>query len=184
MFEKHPKKLEAVLPDGFLLMANALKAGLGMHQAFQMAAEEGPSPFKETVAAILEKTKLGHSLDEALLDSAHRLNSPDFSLMAHSIVLLRGIGGNLVGHLENLSRILRERQRVSAKIHLLTAQGMAQGAILAVMPFGLAACIAFISPEFISPLFTHPLGWLSVFLILGLDLGGYLWMRKLARIRI
>ena len=182
--QSRSKALEKSLPDCFVLIANAMKAGLGLQQAMKIAGEEGPWPLNEECSLILEKTKLGFTLDQAFLDAEKRLSIPDFSLMVHSIVLLRGIGGNLVSHLENLSAILRERQKITAKAKLLTAQGMTQGVILGVMPFVLGLSLWFLSPEFIEPLFLHPWGWAAMAVIAVLDIGGYFWMKKMGRVRI
>ncbi|MDP2600316.1 MAG: type II secretion system F family protein [Deltaproteobacteria bacterium] len=184
MTPRRKKKIEAGLADCFVLIANAMKAGLGLQQALKLAGEEGPWPLNEEFSLVLEKTKLGHTLDEALSDTERKLNIPDFSLMVHSVILLRGIGGNLASHLENLSKILRERQKVTAKVGLLTAQGMTQGVILAVMPFVLGLVLHFLSPDFIAPLFAHPLGWLSLAAVVILDCGGYFWMRHMAKVTI
>lgn len=182
--QSRSKKIETALPDCFVLIANAMKAGLGLQQAMKIAGEEGPWPLNEEFAQILEKIKLGHALDEALSDTEKKLNIPDFSLMAHSIILLRGIGGNLVSHLENLANILRERQKITGKVRLLTTQGMVQGVILAVMPFVLGLVLRFLSPDFMSPLFSHPLGWAAIVVVAILDLGGWFWMRHLSKVTV
>lgn len=182
--QKRLKKMEEVLPDGFTMIANAMKAGLGLSQALLIASEESPTPLNEEFAQILERVKLGRSLEEALLASESQLKLPDFSLMVHSIITLKAIGGNFVVHFENLARILRERQKVSEKIRLLTAEGLSQGAVLGLLPLGLGLALFFLSPEFVAPLWQQPLGWVAMILIAALDFGGWLWMKKMARVEI
>ncbi len=176
--------IEEALPHCFTIIANAMKAGLPLIQSLQIASREAHPPLAKELQEILEKVSLGRSLDEALLLSEGRLKIPDFSLMVHSIVTLRQIGGNFVVHFENLARILRERERVSAKIRLLTTQGTTQATILGLMPFGLSLILYFLSPEFVSPLFETPLGWLTIFLVLILDGIGFLWINQLSKIEI
>ena len=182
--ERRLKKIEEGLPECFCMMANAMKAGLSLSQGLKLVAFEGPTPIREEMMEVWEKMRRGHSLEEALLSQETKLNLPNFSLMVHSILTLKNIGGNLVAHFENLVRILRERQRVSGKIRLLTTQGMTQGAILGLLPCFLGGALYFLSPDFISPLFETTLGWMLMTLILLLDLGGWLWMQKLARVKI
>ncbi|MDO8526785.1 MAG: type II secretion system F family protein [Deltaproteobacteria bacterium] len=182
--QKRLNKIEAGLADGFTLMANAMKAGLGFSQALQMASTDAPWPLNEEIHSILERMKLGWSLEESFLEAEARLKIPDFSLMVQSILILRQIGGNFVAHFENLSRILRERERVSAKVRLLTAQGLSQGVILGLLPLVLGLALFFLSPEFVAPLWQTPLGWIAMVLILALDAGGYLWMKKMSKVEI
>lgn len=182
--QKRLKKIGENLPDCFTMIANAMKSGLSLPQALQIASLEGPSPLNEELKSILEKVKLGRSLEEALLAHESQLRLSDFSLMVHSIIILSQIGGNFVLHFENLARILRERQKVTSKIQLLTAQGLSQGVILGLLPVGLGVSIYFLSPDFISPLWETPLGFLTIGFIFILDFGGWLWMKQLAKIEI
>lgn len=177
-------RIEEGLPDGFTLIANAMKSGLSLPQALEIASEELEGELGELFGGVIAKVKLGELLEEVLLRSEKKLGIPDFSLMVHSIIILRKMGGNFVTHFEKLSQIIRERQRVSGKIRLLTTAGMTQGAILSLLPIGLGTALFFLSPEFLAPLWNHWMGWLAVGLVLLLDLGGYLWMRKMARIEI
>lgn len=178
------KKIEENLIDGFSMMANAMKSGLSLPQSLQMVAKEGPEPLNQEIGSALERMKLGVSLEEALVVSEKKIKSSDFSLMVHSILILRQIGGNFVVHFEKLTKILRERERVSQKIRVLTAQGLSQGVILGMLPIVLGLGLWFLSPEYIAPLWESPLGWFIIILIFSLDLGGYLWMRKMAKVEI
>lgn len=178
------QKIEERLPDCFTMIANAMKSGLSFPQALEIIAQEIEGPLGAVFQEILSKIKMGESLEEVLLRVEKRLGLPDFSLMVHSIVILRKMGGNFVVHFEKLSQIIRERQKVSGKIRLLTTQGMTQGAILSLLPLGLGLALYFIAPEFLSPLWSHWSGWLCVSLVLLLDAGGYLWMRHMSQIKI
>jgi len=184
MFKKDFIEIEKSLPDCFTMIANAMKAGLSLPQALQIASTDSPPALARVIRDLLERIKLGRSLEEALLASESQLKLPDFSLMVHSIITLRQIGGNFVIHFENLSHILRERQRVTEKVRLLTTQGLTQGVILGLMPFGLGFALCLLSPAFISPLWETPLGWVVLGLIILLDIGGWLWMRRLARVEV
>lgn len=183
LFDRN-RKIEEELPSSFAMMANAMKAGLSLSQALQTVGEDPGSAFGEEIHGVLERVRLGAGLEDALLASAKKLRIPDYSLMVHSIVLFRAIGGNFVAHFEKLASILRERQRVTEKISLHTAQGLTQGLLLGCMPLALGLGLCFIAPGFLNPLWESPLGLLFSLLILLLDLGGYLWMRKMARVSV
>ena len=178
------QKIQKQIGDLFSWLGSAMKAGLSFPQGLQTAAEEIPSPLKEELQMILERVKIGKTLEDSLLISERALKLPDFSLMVYSVILLRQVGGNFVSHFENLGTILRERQEVSEKISLLTSQGLMQGAMLGLMPLGLGLGLFFLSPAFLSPLWETAMGWVVLGMIVSLDLGGYLWMRSLAKVKI
>lgn len=184
MKRRQRKQIEEALPDFFTMLANAMKAGLSFPKALQMAGTEGPSPLREEFQGVLEKVRLGWSLEEALLQKEAALRIPDFSLMVHSVLVLRQIGGNFVPHFEKLSAVLREREKISSKIGLLTAQGMTQGVVVGLMPPALFLALFFLSPEFVAPLWETPPGWLAALLIAALDLGGFFWMLRLAKVDV
>lgn len=182
--KKEIQKIEEELSGSFTTIANAMKSGLSLPQALQIVGQEKNSPLAEELRFVLDRVRLGLSLEEALLESEKKLKIGDYSLMVHSIVLLRQIGGNFVAHFEKLAGILREREKVSGKIRLYTTQGLTQGILLGVMPLGLGFGISLIAPDFLAPLWQTPLGWILTLLIFSLDVGGYLWMRRLARVSV
>lgn len=177
-------QLESQLSDLLIWLSSSLKSGLSLPQAFQLAAEEIPEPLGRELKLIVARMEQGMILEESLLVSERRLKIADFSLWVHSIVLLRQVGGNFVAHFETLAQVFRQRTQVSGKVRLMAAQGLMQGNLLALMPLGLCAGLYFLSPDFLQPLFTSPQGWMIVALILFLGLGGWLWMRQLARVKI
>lgn len=161
-----------------------MKASLSLPKALELACIEMPWPLKEELENILGRVKTGQTLEESLLKSARLLDIADFSLFVDSVVLLRQIGGNFVEHFENLSQILRERQKVTEKIRTVTSQGKVQGNFLALLPFLLGAALMVLSPDYLTPLWQSPLGWVFSALVLLLDIGGWLWIQKWAKVEI
>lgn len=178
------RKIQESLIDCVELIANAMRSGLSLSQAFALAGRELSPPLNAEFMRVQERMSLGFSLDEALLESEARIKIPDFSWLVYSMLILKQGGGNFVAHFEKLSQILRERERVSQKISLLTAQGMAQGVLLSLMPLGLGLLLLLTAPQFLSPLWETKPGWFFLFLIFTLDAGGFFWMRKWAKVEV
>ncbi len=181
---KRRTKIETQFPDFIGWLIQAMKAGLTLPKALELASKEMPRPIREELENILDRVKTGQTLEESLLKSALRLKIPDYSFFVHSVAVLRQIGGNFVEHFEGLARILRERQKVSAKIKTATAQGKVQGNFLALLPFFLGFSLSFLSPDFLAPLWQTPLGWFCAALILLLDIGGWLWVQRWAKVEV
>ena len=69
-------------------------------------------------------------------------------------------GGNLSEALGNLSRVLRERRKMRAKVNALSMEAKASAAIIGALPFIVALLVYLTSPDYIMILFTDPRGHL------------------------
>ncbi len=101
-----------------------------------------------------------------------------------AVVIQRETGGNLAEILTSIAALIRERQKLVGSIRVLSAEGRISAWILTLLPFVLAAAISLVNREFISKLWTDPLGLRMVGIALGLMLLGVWWMWRLVKIRI
>ena len=90
-------------------------------------------------------------------------------LLAIVIAIQAQAGGNLSEALGNLSRVLRDRKRMRAKVSALSMEAKASAAIIGALPFIVAFLVYLTSPNYIMPLFTTSTGHM----VLGVSL---LWM--------
>jgi tight adherence protein B len=98
--------------------------------------------------------------------------------------ILKETGGNLAETFTTIVLVIRERQKIEKKIKAMTAQGMAQAVIITLVPFILIGVFLAVDPDYIKPLFTRPLGWFALALMLGLQvIGGYM-MKKTVTIKV
>lgn len=172
------------LPDALALLANALKAGLALPQALEMASTELPAPIGAEFRRALAHVKLGRTVEEALSVLARRLPTDDVGLVVQSIEVLRRTGGNLVETFGTLAQTVESRLRVEERIRVLTAQGAAQGAMLLAMPWLLSAGLAAVAPEYLSPLLTTRLGLMLIAVGVVMEGVGAMWLRRIAVIRV
>ena len=101
-----------------------------------------------------------------------------------SVLIQRDSGGNLTEVLSNLSRLIRDRLKLLARVRVLSAEGRLSAWILGLMPFALAALMNAFNPKFMSPLWTDPIGITVVKYMLVLMVIGVLIMRKIVKIRV
>jgi len=83
-----------------------------------------------------------------------------------------------------LRRHLRVRKKVQGKIKALTAQGMAQGVIVCLMPVFMMLLFSFIDPTYMRPFFTTPIGWMMMALVFALDGVGLWLMLRLVKVEV
>jgi tight adherence protein B len=84
--------------------------------------------------------------------------SADLDLMITAVLIQRQVGGDLASILDNIASTIRERQRIKAEVKAITAQGRLSGLVISVLPIGLAFFLATMNPDYISLLWTHPIG--------------------------
>jgi tight adherence protein B len=98
--------------------------------------------------------------------------------------ILKETGGNLAETFQTIVTTVRERQKVEKKIQALTAQGTMQAIIISLVPFLLLAMFLVLDPNYVMPLFTKPLGWVALALMLMLQTIGLVVMKKIVTIKV
>lgn len=172
MFNTRVETFNYQMVDGLGLMANGLKSGLSIVQAIGMVRREMPNPFSQEMDYVLKQNQLGISVEESFQNLARRIGSEDVNMFVTAVVILKETGGNLAETFETIVAVIRERIKVEKKISAMMRQNLAQGAIVASMPFALMAMFYFSDEGFLMPMFTEPLGWVLlaaafVFWVLG-----------------
>ena len=122
-------------------------------------------------------------LSDALKGMAERVPILDARFFATAVLTQRESGGNLSEILENLATVIRDRFKVKRQVRAVTAHGRITGWILSAMPPVLALILSLVSPEFMKPMITDPLGIQMIAVGCTMQVIGTLIIRKLVNIR-
>jgi tight adherence protein B len=182
--DKRLKKIEAQLPDALDLMTRALRAGHAFSSGLKMAGEEMAEPIAAELRIVHDEVNFGVSLEQALTHLSDRVPITDLRYFVVAVLIQRDSGGNLTEVLGNLSHLVRERAKLMAKVKVLSAEGRLSAWILAIMPFGLAGLLNLMNPEFMSKLWTDPIGITMIKYLLVMMAMGILVLRRIVRIRV
>lgn len=164
------------LPDAYEMLARVLRSGQTMTQAIRGVADEFPPPISDEFGFCWEQQNLGLSPEASFQDLAKRTDVLEIKILVVALSIHRTTGGNLAVLLLKLSRLIRERERIRGKLDTLTAEGRFQAYLLIALPFALAGIISLINPEYMAPLFDHPI----VFVVMaGLLALGYVWIQRI-----
>jgi tight adherence protein B len=147
-----------VFPDTLDLLDRAVRAGLPIIDAMEMAAREIPDPAGTEFRRVLDEMSIGISIEEALQRTADRIRVPDFSFYVVALNLQRRTGGALAETLGNLSRVIRRRKEVRLKARSLSAEAKASAVVLAILPFFVGGMMYMLNRPLMSVLFTDPRG--------------------------
>jgi tight adherence protein B len=181
--KKRIAKFKRQLPEGLDLIARALKAGHAFTSGMSLVAEEFDDPLGPEFDKTLDEINFGVSLQDALKSLAGRIDCPDLKYFVVSVILQRETGGNLAEIIETIARLIRERFRLEGKIKTLTAEGRLSALILSVLPFAIVFVLLLINPEYMSSLFTEPMGRIMAGIAILMMLFGILVMRRMARMK-
>jgi tight adherence protein B len=181
---KRMRRFLEQLPDGLDIMAQGLKAGLGLSQAQAYVAREMPDPIGTEFAVFMEELNLGLPIGEALKNFIERLPLPEMLLFSTALSVQREVGGSLAELLNNLADVIRERFRVEREINSLTAQNRMAAWVVCSLPPVLFAGMYTINPKMVSEVAASDIGWFMFMTALILEITGIFAFRRLLRLHI
>jgi len=184
LFERRCNRLCDQMVDGMTIMANGIKAGQSLTQSMERVVENITGPLSQEFSLVLNKVRLGMSVEDSLNEFGERIPRQDVQMFVTSVNILKETGGNLAETFQTITTTVRERQKVEKKIQALTAQGTMQAIIISLVPFLLLAMFLVLDPNYVMPLFTKPLGWVALALMLILQTIGLIVMKKIVTIKV
>jgi tight adherence protein B len=171
------------LDDSLQLMAGSLRAGHSLLRAVDSVSQEAAAPTSEEFSRIVNETRVGRDLNDALDEVAARMGSDDFVWVAQAIAIHREVGGNLAEVLDAVSHTIRERNAIRRQVKALSAEGKLSAIVLMALPFGVTGFISITNPAYLSR-FTESLMGYAMLGAAGLMLlVGGLWLKKTVAIK-
>jgi tight adherence protein B len=170
------------LDDSLQLMAGSLRAGHSLLRAVDSVASEADAPTSEEFARIVNETRVGRDLNDALDEVAARMGSDDFTWVAQAIAIHREVGGNLAEVLDAVGHTIRERNAIRRQVKALSAEGKLSAMVLMALPFGVTGFISLTNPGYLAK-FTESLTGYAMLGVAGLMLlAGGLWLKSTVKI--
>ena len=178
------QKFNDQLPEALATMANALRAGFSISQAFDSVVEQGENPMSEEFAILQRQLRIGMPFEEALESMATRVGSDDLTLVTTAILISRKTGGNVTEIFDKISETIRARMKIERKVRTLTAQGRMQGIVVSVMPLFLGIVMVLLKPQMMIPFLCSWAGVISVGSVILLVTVGWLIINKIIKIDV
>jgi len=171
------------LDDSLQLMASSLRAGHSIMRAMDSVSHEAASPTSEEFTRLVNETRVGRDLTEALDEIAERTASEDFAWVAQAIAIQREVGGNLAEVLDAVGHTIRERNAIRRQVKALSAEGKLSAIVLMALPFGIIAFISMTNPGYLAGFTESAAGYimLAVAAVM-MTLGGF-WLKNTVKIR-
>jgi len=177
-------QIEQQLPDALMMVAGALKAGLGLSVALSHLVREARPPLSQEFDLVLREQRLAVPLDTALENLNQRVPLQSITLAVAAMRIATETGGGLAEALERLAATLRAKLAMEGKIRALTAQGKLQGWVVGLLPVFLLLALLHLEPLDMGLVFTTQMGWATLTVIALLLLFGGLLIRKVVSIDV
>jgi len=145
-------------PDAIDIIVRGAKAGLPLLDCLKIISLEAQEPVRSEFRTIVETQAIGLPLGEACGKLYEHMPLPEANFFGIVITIQQRAGGNLSEALGNLSRVLRDRKKMKAKIQAMSQEAKASAAIISALPIVVMTLVYLTSPDYISLLWTEPLG--------------------------
>ena len=145
-------------PDAVDVIVRGIKSGLPLMDCLKIISSDAPEPVRSEFRTIIESQTIGLPLGDACVKLYERMPVPEANFFGIVILIQQKAGGNLAEALGNLSRVLRDRKKMKAKIQSMSMEAKASASIIAALPAVVGTLVYVTSPDYISLLFTDPFG--------------------------
>ena len=166
-------------PDAIDVIVRGVKAGLPLLDCMKVIAVESTEPVKSEFRKIVETQAIGMPLGEACAKLYEKIPVPESNFFGIIVSIQQKSGGNLAEALGNLSRVLRDRKKMKGKITALSQEAKASASIIGALPIVVIIVVYIVSPNYISLLWTEPLGRVMLFCGAAWMTMGILVMKKM-----
>ena len=160
---KRARRVKAFLnefPNSLDIIVRSVKSGLPLNDGIRLIANEAPEPVRTEFRRIVEGQQVGLSIPDAAMRMSETMPCTEAGFFGIVIQIQAQAGGNLSEALGNLSRVLRDRKKMKAKVQALSMEAKASAAIIGALPFIVASLVYLSSPSYIMPLFVTSTGHL------------------------
>ncbi len=166
-------------PDAVDVIVRGIKAGLPVLDSLKLIANDAVEPVKSEFRAIVETQTIGMPIGEACLKLFESIPLPEANFFGIVVSIQQRAGGNLSEALGNLSKVLRDRKKMKAKIQAMSMEAKASASIIGALPLAVMGLVWLTSPNYIALLWTDPFGRVMMACCAAWMMVGIFVMRKM-----
>lgn len=158
---KRKKRMNAFLeefPNAVDVITRGIKAGLPLNDTIGIIATEAKEPVRSEFKKIIETQRMGIPMTEAIQKLYRNVPLTEANFFGIVIAIQQSAGGNLSEALGNLSKVLRDRKLMKAKIQAMSSEAKASAGIIGCLPPAVMILVYVTTPDYISLLFTDTTG--------------------------
>ena len=132
--KRRENKFLNLFPDAVDVIVRGIKAGLPLLDSLKLIAVDSVEPVRGEFRSIIETQTIGMPIGEACLKLYENMPVAEANFFGIVISIQQKSGGNLSEALGNLSRVLRDRKKMKAKIQAMSMEAKASASIIGALP--------------------------------------------------
>ena len=134
MANRRRRKMQEQFPVALDVFVRGLRAGHPVAAALDLLTVEMPDPVGSEFGLVVDEVTYGADLRDALEEMAERWDLDDIRMFVVSLTVQQETGGNLAEILENLTKVIRDRQALLLKVKALSSEGRMTALMLSFLP--------------------------------------------------
>lgn len=178
------KKMQDQFPVALDVFVRGLRAGHPIAAALDLLTVEMPDPIGSQFGLAVDEVTYGAELRDALQNMAERWNLDDMRMFVVSLSVQNETGGNLAEILENLSKVIRERQSMMMKVRALSSEGRMTAIMLTVLPIFTFCLLFLVNPSFFLDVANDPWFVPGFVILIALYFTGFFTIRKMVDLKV
>jgi len=158
MIGSRQKRFTEEFVNAIDIIVRGVKAGLPVNECLRICANETVPIVGNEFRTLVEGLKVGVTMDDGLKRMYERMPTAEVNFFMIVMAIQQRTGGNLSEALGNLATVLRDRKRLKGKIQAMSSEAKASAMIIGSLPFCVGFIVFLTTPDYISLLFSDPMG--------------------------
>jgi len=178
------KLIKEQMLRAIIIMNNAFKSGKSTLQAVEIASKELSEPINHEFEKMYKDMKYGLAVDTVFERFSKRIDIEEARYVSSSLTILNKTGGNIVKVFSSIEKTLFSKKKLNEELKNLTASSNMIVKLLLVVPIIFVGIIYLLNPTYFSPLFSSPLGYMIIILIILMFIV-YVWfLKKIMKVKV
>ena len=159
----------------------SLKSGRTLADAVLGAIESSSDPLRQAMGRVQRNVQLGVNLPEAVSDFAEFYDQDELRMFALGLKVNHRYGGNASELLENLIKLIREREQGARQLSAMTGETRMTAWVLGALPLLLVGYFMFSNPGYMLGMWHDPTGQKLLITAVCLQIVGCLALWRMLR---
>ena len=178
------KRMQEQFPVALDVFVRGLRAGHPIAAALDLLTVELPDPIGSQFGLVVDEVTYGAELRDALQNMAERWDLDDMRMFVVSLSVQSETGGNLAEILENLSKVVRERQSMMLKVRALSSEGRMTAVMLTALPICAFVALFILKPSFYLDIAGDPAFIPGFGFLIALYVTGFITIRRMIDLKV
>lgn len=169
------------LPNLLDYSVRSLKAGRTLNDAVLGGIDGSREPLRSTMERVRRSVRLGVALDAALSELAELYDQDELRLLALGLRINQQYGGNASELLENLIKLIREREQGARQLKAMTGETRVTAWILGLLPLCMVGYFLLGNPTYLLSMWRDSQGQVLLLLAFAFQALGCLVLWRMMR---